>query len=410
MWYAMLHAAVAAQVALQADLTDAVGQPLHGQHTLTFALAEELPGGAIDTFWTEDQSLALVDGAFSAFLGAVVDVPAARLSAAKLYVQVAVDGGPPTPLLPVGWAPRAVYAAVAGAVSGPVDAAQLTGTLDAARLPSTAARTTGATFTGAVSGTRFSQSEAPSAANDLVPKSWLDAALLGYVPRSGGSLTGALSGTFTGDGTGLSLSASQLGAGTVPDERLAATVARTTGATFTGAVAATGAWPQLSASPPTGDAYLRANRASAATGEAGVVLATGGTGKWWIYLNDNDDATLRFHNAGDKITFSDAGDGSFNGSLTANDVNVRIFNIRPSIGAQDFWAQTAFAVCAARHSTFRYLERKGSGSCAAKCADSESPEAGACLGAYGLGGNVAPWTDNGCAATASSIQYCCCSW
>ena len=32
------------------------------------------------------------------------------------------------------------------------------------------------------------------------------------------------------------------------------------------------------------------------------------------------------------------------------------------------------------------------------------------LGALGLGGNTSPWTDNGCAATTSSITYCCCSW
>lgn len=78
-------------------------------------------------------------------------------------------------------------------------------------------------------------------------------------------------------------------------------------------------------------------------------------------------------------------------------------------GDPDFLDRTAFAVCASRHPTFRYLEKRGSGTCANKCSDSEFSGAG-CLAAIGLGGNTTPWADNGCNSTTSSIEYCCCTW
>jgi hypothetical protein len=423
--------AFALDLPVQGALSDGSGAPIHGVHDVTFTLAAELPDASIDAFWSDTLAVTVMDGEFSVFLP---DVPAERMSEARLYVQASLDGGAPTPLLPVGWAPRAAYAAEAGhaqeashadvasAVSGEVDAAQLSGTIADARLASNVARTTGAAFSGAVSGTRFTQSQAPSASADLVPLGFLDGRLATYLPLTGGTLTGALSGTsatfsgtvsgtFSGSGAALTgLDATALSAGTVPDARLASTVARTTGAAFTGAVSSSfGTYPQLSANPATGHAYIRMARADAAAGEAGLMWSTGATPKWWLYMNENDDTTLRFNAGGDRLTLNDAGDANLSGTLIATDVNTRIFNIRPSIGAQDFWAHTAFAVCAARYPTFRYLERRGSSSCAAKCADSEA-DGGGCLGALGLGGNTSPWTDNGCAATTSSITYCCCSW
>jgi hypothetical protein len=80
----------------------------------------------------------------------------------------------------------------------------------------------------------------PTASGEAVPKGFLDTALAGYLPLTGGTLTGALTATsFTGSGAGLTnLPAGQL-TGTIADARLAANVARTTGAAFNGGITGT---------------------------------------------------------------------------------------------------------------------------------------------------------------------------
>jgi hypothetical protein len=41
--------------------------------------------------------------------------------------------------------------------------------------------------------------------------------------------------------------------------------------------------------------YFLANRTSAAAGQCGVQLQTGGSSKWWMYMRTNDDNVLAFY-------------------------------------------------------------------------------------------------------------------
>ena len=92
------------------------------------------------------------------------------------------------------------------------------------------------------------------------------------------------------------------------------------------------------------------------------------------------------------------------------DVAISLSSFGASVGRVGFYQQTAFAVCAANHSTMRYLESPGpSQTCSSKCSDSEKP-GNACLGSYATGGNLTPWNDYGCATSNESLQWCCCSW
>ncbi len=99
------------------------------------------------------------------------------------------------------------------------------------------------------------------------------------------------------------------------------------------------------------------------------------------------------------------------GSLNVNgDVSVTNGVFAPSVGNAGWLQQTAYAVCASKFPTMRYLESPSSTqTCSSKCADSEKPGA-SCLGSFATGGNLTPWNNYGCNTANSSLQWCCCSW
>lgn len=106
-------AALAAETVVQGVVSDEAGVAIDGVHAVTFTVT----GGASP--WTETQSVAFHRGAFAAALGAVNPLPNSLFATdAALAVTVALDGGPASAAVPVGWAPRALYAADAGKLGG----------------------------------------------------------------------------------------------------------------------------------------------------------------------------------------------------------------------------------------------------------------------------------------------------
>lgn len=74
---------------------------------------------------------------------------------------------------------------------------------------------------------------------------------------------------------------------------------------------------QIDAAPASGAAYIRANRATAATGEVGFVWATGGANKWINYLNVNADTLSWYQGSAVVMTLTTGGALSINGAFTA---------------------------------------------------------------------------------------------
>jgi len=67
--------------------------------------------------------------------------------------------------------------------------------------------------------------------------------------------------------------------------------------------------------------YYFANRTSISSGQVGIQLQTAGVSRWWMYLEANNDNVLRFYNsinAIDAVTFSNAGNLTAAGNVTAN--------------------------------------------------------------------------------------------
>jgi hypothetical protein len=156
---------------------------------------------------------------------------------------------------------RAGYAARAGvadAVSGQLSPSNLpdhvaftdanqtfAGSITAVSFTGSAAGLTGVPA-AAVTGATLTLTGAPSASGHVVPLGYLNTALAAYLPKTGGTLTGALNGTtagftgsvtagsFTGSGSGLTqLPATGL-TGVVANANLPTDLARTATPTFTG--------------------------------------------------------------------------------------------------------------------------------------------------------------------------------
>lgn len=102
-------------IPVQGALTDDVGAPISGVHTLRFGLATSAGGAPA---WGAPITVTLTGGAFAA----LVDVTAQNL-AADLWLSVEVDGGAPSSPIGVGWSPRARYAAEAGVAEWALTAA-----------------------------------------------------------------------------------------------------------------------------------------------------------------------------------------------------------------------------------------------------------------------------------------------
>ena len=86
------------------------------------------------------------------------------------------------------------------------------------------------------------------------------------------------------------------------------------GGTLTGRLTAsytdgTSGWNsiQIDAAPTSGAAYIRANRATAGTGEVGYAWATGGVNKWINYLNANSDTLGWYQGSASVMTLTTGG-------------------------------------------------------------------------------------------------------
>lgn len=83
-------AAVPKTLNYQGTLTDAAGQPVNGLKKIAFALYSVATGGT--AFWTETQTLTLVDGRLSAVLGATVSNPLnPNAFTGETYIGIKVD-------------------------------------------------------------------------------------------------------------------------------------------------------------------------------------------------------------------------------------------------------------------------------------------------------------------------------
>lgn len=119
----LASSAVAAplQFSHQGRLFDSTGSALEGSHDLTFALHDTTTGG--NAAWEETLTVELEDGFFSVQLGETTDLDASFFDGTTKFLTVAVDAAAPLPGVPVVSVP---YALVAGSVSGPVNATEVT--------------------------------------------------------------------------------------------------------------------------------------------------------------------------------------------------------------------------------------------------------------------------------------------
>lgn len=215
MWW--MTFAWAATVPVQGLLIGSDGRVLSGTHAVHVAVwAEAAATGT--PLWEGDTTVALEQGLFSASL----DITPSVLATPSIWLTLAVDGGAPSESVPVGWAPRAAFAANADTVDGKhadefrastwVPAwADLTGAPSAATGLATfiddrvaAAGSflalSGGTLTGALAGTSATFTgtvgvASPTAAGHATPRQYVDDGLAGRLPLAGGTLTGALGGT-----------------------------------------------------------------------------------------------------------------------------------------------------------------------------------------------------------------------
>lgn len=170
MFFALSLAVAAPLLPVQGTLSDAMGAPLNGSSLVVFRIHTAETSGTL--VHQETLAVSFADGAFSAALGSVTPLNTAQIGDGGLWLSVEPSGSPASARVPVGWAARAIYAERAG------DAATVGG----------------------------------KSLTDLVE--WTEIGDLGaqYLARSGGSLTGALSGTSASFTGALSSNGASLGA------------------------------------------------------------------------------------------------------------------------------------------------------------------------------------------------------
>ena len=111
--------ASATEVPMHGVLVDGDGLARSGSAAATFTLTGTVEGAP--TTWSDTLTVALQDGAFAVNLGATSPIADALLAAEDLTVSVSVDGAASAPV-PVGWAPRARFAATAATATTAVTA------------------------------------------------------------------------------------------------------------------------------------------------------------------------------------------------------------------------------------------------------------------------------------------------
>jgi hypothetical protein len=272
--YALLSAAFAATVPVQGHV-DLDGAPGTQTADITFTLHGPQPGGGVGPRWSDEVPVALSDGDFAVLLEGVDDD---LLDDDPLYLSISVSGVS-SDLMPIGWVPRARYAAAAGSAAR-ADVADVADTLsvdlDPGLVPDGVAWTTSAqTFADAVTATQFNGS---------------GAGLTG-VPAS--SITGAnlsLTGTPSSDTHVVPLG--------FLNTRLASYLNLTTGGTVQGQVTLRNPGLALHVSPTSGAAIARLERASSGAGDVGLEFAEGGITRWRAYMASGDVQRLAFSGGG----------------------------------------------------------------------------------------------------------------
>ena len=101
----------------QGVLTDRAGLPLLGSASVRFAVYDQ-PSGADGPRWSETQTISLVDGYFTAHVGAVTPLPPGLFDGSVRYLGIAVNGG--AELTPRRILDSAPYALEAGDVTGDI--------------------------------------------------------------------------------------------------------------------------------------------------------------------------------------------------------------------------------------------------------------------------------------------------
>ncbi len=109
-----LNAEIPGKISYQGRLTDNVGLPLNGVHSLTFKIFIDAAG--LGQVWTETQNgVVVTNGLFSVILGSVTPIPLNAFSGETCYLGIAVDGGAQlSPLQPMVSTPYAFHADFAG--------------------------------------------------------------------------------------------------------------------------------------------------------------------------------------------------------------------------------------------------------------------------------------------------------
>lgn len=117
---ATAYAATPTEMAFQGLLSDAAGAPLSGVHQLTFTLYGSEAG--TDSVWTNTQSVAVVQGAFSTILGGAANPLDGKVfTGGALWLGVKVDDGAElSPRSPIGAVPYATRASLADDATGDI--------------------------------------------------------------------------------------------------------------------------------------------------------------------------------------------------------------------------------------------------------------------------------------------------
>jgi hypothetical protein len=178
MWLITALAWSAPLVPVAGRVTDDGGAPFDGPQAVSFALFDAESGGT--ELWSDDDVLLFDRGAFQAVLGAGdVDIDPADLRAPSLWFTLRVGEGAWSSRVPVHGAPTAWFAHEAALADRSLDADKLGG------------------------------ADADAYALDAD----VTAALGGYLPRTGGTLTGPLTGTSAAFPAGLTAGATALSGG-----------------------------------------------------------------------------------------------------------------------------------------------------------------------------------------------------